>query len=1440
MRWKKIKAFLTFLILPTIIIRKDLSNNKFKMHFKTITKAILWVWTLSVLGSSNTFAIIPDEYYTNYETEGHWNRVSESFVKIQAARNLGQDPSPELFKILHDNFEPVFKIFPQEHNFKITYEQCLNLSDSLSKGYSTNTFQSFKNNCENPLNQITSKIDSQYTVKPSASASPASWPAPLTVTFDARSSRDPSNETIPQNNYYWYYRDINGIDKTIGIGSLISYTFDEPGNYIIHLTVKSSNKGIGYMDGGMDLRVTVNPKNTNIIVYANEKKDPLSKTEYNKFGIAEWKKGIIFDASATTTKDGREILKTIWEIQGKQTNFFYKKEFENRPSNINVPLTEEGPYTLKVTTIDNEKNTTTESFQIVISDPVAKIKQSPESWTTSTTYKFDASTSYALTSRLKLYTWEVFDNEGKKITTAQGKVLSKQFTQPWDYLVKLTIEDEIWHKNTDTKQIRVESSTPFPQFTITSTNKREKSSEFILNADSTLDLDMQNKLDSLDYKWKFSDPEFVQIINTEENNKIVTVRFNKRGKHTITLEVTDKYGKTASIKKDIEVQSILRPELNLSVNATTWNKEITFQVQSNEKVLRYDWDFWDGDSKSNQIAELTHIYKKAWIYTVKVTVTDEHEETNTVREKVFIWEDNQPIPAYKVKVKDIFLQPEDGVCLEEDGTKANAYLIERYQTALVDPSISVNTKGTNAWLNYYFQTKDNQIQKQNSYNFKSNEVGCQFVDMTVEDTNIGKQKKERIRFKVINSLPVLSNLTISFPQYNNESGIGFQENNIKNIYDNAESDNLIVKVTAQNAHDPDGNIARFFWYYYPKENPNKILETRSTPGDINYTFFTVPRIPGEYMFGVKMYDNDEAQNKSEDIIGNGPTVFFPPTNNNPDIPIVTLKSDKQSIVLGDTVQFDVISKILSENKNFVTDRVIYYDFDGDGERDLTTKNDRVTYTYTKPNEQGYHPRAAVEYKGYKGISEGNDVIVKSGIKPILTFNSIGNYVIVRDLSIGDLKERYICFEKAECDKGNKNYRKIHFDDEIQANSVLLHKYDDYGEHTIVIKAKSKGAIETEKEYKVKTTKKETNGKIASGVNFITIPEAIFDKNDNISIFANKEMKNQISFYVYYNGAKKSDCFVDVDISADTNHDGNPKNDKDLKCNTLETWNYGSGVFEPIMGRLYFKYQGETTYKTFTVEFENDEIPLEGDMLDIYKDISTLINGIEEKNNGNAYLRIYLDQLRKNLLDRNATSSTVVEIQNLLNENVVLLDSNQDFLLNSILERLANADTVSALWWNEYEKAKSEILSILPDELADSVTLKFVDFESVADRIDNDEKKAKLNDILNFIVENANKYDMDVNDIENVIVKNFCNILNFYEISSNKCGVVNETPTVQEENTISNTVNEDTTTPSKGLPTRLKIILWVVISAILIVGGVIVFFAIKAKMKDENEEEDEEE
>ena len=52
-----------------------------------------------------------------------------------------------------------------------------------------------------------------------------------------------------------------------------------------------------------------------------------------------------------------------------------------------------------------------------------------------------------------------------------------------------------------------------------------------------------------------------------------------------------------------------------------------------------------------------------------------------------------------------------------------------------------------------------------------------------------------------------------------------------------------MKVTTENPMDPDGAISYFKWYYYPKDNPNKIIETRITQGSIPYTFFAVPKIP---------------------------------------------------------------------------------------------------------------------------------------------------------------------------------------------------------------------------------------------------------------------------------------------------------------------------------------------------------------------------------------------------------------------------------------------------------------------------------------------------------------------------------------------------------------------------------------------------------------------
>lgn len=121
----------------------------------------------------------------------------------------------------------IFPHFPQEYNFQVIYKQCQKTTKDMQANPTRENFDSFVENCKSPLANITNTIKSKYTVKAAATLNPSSGPAPLTVTFDARASKDPSNETIPSRNYFWYYRDIDGQDKPIGYGAVVNYKFKE-------------------------------------------------------------------------------------------------------------------------------------------------------------------------------------------------------------------------------------------------------------------------------------------------------------------------------------------------------------------------------------------------------------------------------------------------------------------------------------------------------------------------------------------------------------------------------------------------------------------------------------------------------------------------------------------------------------------------------------------------------------------------------------------------------------------------------------------------------------------------------------------------------------------------------------------------------------------------------------------------------------------------------------------------------------------------------------------------------------------------------------------------------------------------------------------------------------------------------------------------------------
>ena len=204
-----------------------------------------------------------------------------------------------------------------------------------------------------------------------------------------------------------------------------------------------------------------------------------------------------------------------------------------------------------------------------------------------------------------------------------------------------------------------------------------------------------------------------------------------------------------------------------------------------------------------------------------------------------------------------------------------------------------------------------------------------------------------------NYLPIFDSLTLSLPWSGNE---------IQALYPNIfNANNLTVKVTATNAKDIDGGISYYKWYYYYKDDPDRKLEVKVTPGAENYTYFQL-KGPWEYGFWVKIYDNKDGETISEELLWGWPTVLLSPSSTNIDIPIVTLKSNRTSVEVWDEVTFNVVAKVISDRPDFVQERVFKYDFDGDWNIDLITKDDQVTYIYEKPSADGYIPRVSVAYR----------------------------------------------------------------------------------------------------------------------------------------------------------------------------------------------------------------------------------------------------------------------------------------------------------------------------------------------------------------------------------------------------------------------------------------------------------------------------------------------
>lgn len=1390
---------------------------------KLLILSLLWCVVFAFANAQ-----IPDQYLANADSQAKYDKiVNELFVEIQAKSQIGQPISTTVFGELYQLFGDIIPHLPNKYSFNIIYQQCLTLSQTLSNGYNLNTLASFMDNCFKPFVKTVDEINKDYTIKPIGSIAPLTGPAPLSVTLDARASIDPSNQTIPNNNFYRYYRDVNGIDKTIGIGNVLNYIFEEPGLYTVHLTVRSSNKTTqGIVDGSQKFSVDVTPRSANIVAFANGQR--LKTTEKVKLWLQEGQRGIVLDGSTTTARGWRILTNHRRDITWPNW-FVSTRAGEWVPGTLRIVLPDQGEYTVNLTVFDNQNNQLTEKFSLAISDPVSLIKQIPEVGDTSVSYTFDGSTSYSITSRLRLHTREIFDNNGNRSDTFQGKTITKQFSRPGTYVVRLTVVDEEGNENMEPRQVFVESTPPVAQFLSTPTPEVLHPSEFILDAAVSSDVDVTNGFDTLTYKREFSSPT-TEVVESNEWGKMIRILFNEVGKHKVKLSVIDQYGKSNTIEKEFDIKSTIRPKIFVNPTATARGNQVNFVAQTNKNVLGYERDFGNGTKRTVQERNASIIYQMIWVYKVTLRVNNGVEE-NEITTLVFIGEKDSPIPGYSVENPSLGLTIiQNDICEDEINGQTGevpAYRVDRYKDITINATSSVNVKWEKNNLKMFFQPRNDQIFRDvgGKFNYKFNELWCQFVNLTVEDDLVGKNSAIKIRFKVVNALPTLDNVTLSYPQFGNDSWVGFQQAAaVQEEIFTTWFDPLIVKVTATNARDADGSLSYFQRYYYDKNDPSRILGTKLSPGDIPHTFFSLPKMPGEFAFGVKIYDNDGGAQRSEDIIGNGPVVFFPPDTSRPDIPLVTLKVDKTNIEVGEEITFDIISRVLSERPDFIQERVIQIDFDGDGEYDLTTKSDRIKYSYIKPSEEWYIPKASVLYRGYRGVAKGENIMVKNGLKPRLLFDSADTLTLVRDISIGDIENQTICMDASACE--NTDYVRT------QRDAGFIFTYPQVGKYVVSMDLVDKNA-------NIAAQRRPLDIQENSGLlNVLSIPE-VSTINDVAEIFVGKNLDNAVLFYIKYNNPTGI-CYVDTNIQIDSDKDGNKEQDKDFLCNEIYLESYGSN-YENIIWKIYYEEAGVLKTQDIIVSFLDFTLELDEKTTQAYQLINEVLWSIDPTLTNNQFLVDQLIALKESLLDKADVWAIIVSIQDTIDTQTLTLSDSENENISALIDLLKSKSSSAAMGGTVYDQAKAEIVSILPGNLRSEIMLAFTDFENAVgttERTLQDTQKDILQDIGTIIgrsvaadSSNIQADQIDPTDMQSVIIPNICLITGFYNIPTETCVYDNE-----QVKPIPTNVTEQIGT-SSGLAWWIKIMLIVLSVFVLGFIGLVVLFAVKAKMKWSQDEED---
>lgn len=262
---------------------------------------------------------------------------------------------------------------------------------------------------------------------------------------------------------------------------------------------------------------------------------------------------------------------------------------------------------MKLAIKTNTDQTFTKEIQFIIRNPTAVIQTDKTIGHIGELMTFSALSYFTNQTNVE-YSWSIQNEDNKKILKSEiGQNMNYTFDTIGSYIVTLTSRNANGNVDTDSRVITIESQAPVVNLSDPAPLSSERPNTIVFDASKSYDPDTMSRK-GLTFIWRVNG-EKITLVGNETDGSRGTIKFDKVGTNTVSLTVSNAYGKVTTVEKTFDVVSTLSINMVVTPSVAPIGTTINFIAQSEGGF--YEWNFGDGTAPQNGNRKVVqHVFER--------------------------------------------------------------------------------------------------------------------------------------------------------------------------------------------------------------------------------------------------------------------------------------------------------------------------------------------------------------------------------------------------------------------------------------------------------------------------------------------------------------------------------------------------------------------------------------------------------------------------------------------------------------------------------------------------------------------------------------------------------------------------------------------------------------------------------------------------------------